>query len=247
VYSYSMDRLEIVKVTNQNRRDNRIDLSNSMTTKVPSLIECRRYNSSIISSIGRPEWDSFRLLCQMLDSKSGDKEHNVPSSPSSSDQEISLQPAPRNEIKRRNRTNILSWSDNDVKMFYVRIAPDLFGSNDDNDDSSYQPPPPRLPSCFTEEERRVIEMSCARDETTEDRCTEEGETETPTAGTDINSRPDEDKAETVPIETNKLSLQSRNEKSNNDKQIFQRKKRSHQFTKWMSQKLPLFKHGSSVP
>ncbi|KAL9181080.1 hypothetical protein ACHAXT_009885 [Thalassiosira profunda] len=88
-----------------------------------------------MSSLGSV--DSYKLLCRMIDSKEGHDSSGTPS------------PASRAR-KKRNRSNVQLWNENDTKMFYLRISSDLY-----EPDASYRHPP-RLPPCFTEEERRII-------------------------------------------------------------------------------------------
>ena len=52
--------------------------------------------------------------------------------------------------RRRNRKNVMLWSERDTKMFFVRISAAL----DEQDDEYKQPA--RLPPCFTDEERQMI-------------------------------------------------------------------------------------------
>lgn len=148
-----------------------------MDGRPPTLIECRRLNSSAFSSIGQSEWSSFRLLNQMIASKSRD------------DGDGASAPAD-GTLKKRNRTNVILWSERDVKMFYLRIAAEVLDDDDDDDrcddtsgdcdTATIEPvpsssssssssdrrrprlPPARLPPCFTEEERVAIENSLVR-------------------------------------------------------------------------------------
>lgn len=142
---------------------------------IPSSIEySQNVNASVISSIGaaavnRNEDDDFSRPIPPHLIKYG-KMHSLASSISASslprhtshgdesENDLDGETPPSREnsrFPRRNRSdNLILWSQRDKKMFYVRIAAELY----DESDRSFREPA-KLPGCFSENEKKKIVQS----------------------------------------------------------------------------------------
>eukprot|EP00585_Thalassiosira_rotula_P012162 CAMPEP_0196141084 /NCGR_PEP_ID=MMETSP0910-20130528/8762_1 /TAXON_ID=49265 /ORGANISM="Thalassiosira rotula, Strain GSO102" /LENGTH=205 /DNA_ID=CAMNT_0041402121 /DNA_START=26 /DNA_END=643 /DNA_ORIENTATION=+ len=113
-----------------------VDDDDSAMPIPPSLTKCRNTNSPTASSTS-----ASSLSDQTIDNSQDGGD--TPPSPTN------------NYFPRRNRSdNLILWSERETKMFYLRIAGELY----DESAASYREPA-QLPGCFTEEERRKIVQS----------------------------------------------------------------------------------------